>query len=65
MNAKEERLLINHLRTLGIIENSVADTLKELFVRGAEGWVLEERLNLAARDFLCSNQHRSLTSHKR
>lgn len=64
MNAKEERLLIDHLRTLGIIKNSVADTLQELFVGGAEGWVLEERLNLATRYFLCSNQHHSLTSHE-
>jgi hypothetical protein len=42
----------------------MADIPKELFVGVAESWVLEKRLNLAARDFLCSNQHRSLTSHQ-
>jgi hypothetical protein len=61
MNTKEERLLINHLRTLRIVKNGMTDILKKLFVGGVEGWVLEERLNLSARNFLCSNQPRSCT----
>lgn len=61
MNAKEERLLIDHLRTLRIIKNGMADILEKLFVGGVEGWVLEECLNLSTRNFLCSGQSRSCT----